>query len=285
MTEKVFSKVQYAKETVKGSDQAATRMWLGTAKVPEDRIPVYPPYNLGLRARTTEGEIYQKLVDGLTLDGPENGAYFQMLPLMCSLFFKGGITPAQQHSPQGDYLWAFSPSLTASNALDSATLELGDDTQAFQVKYLTGKRLTFGAEMGQNQAVKASLECFGLELEKASFTGSLTKSNTEQMIANQSKIYVDALWANKGTTQKTGMLHAWEVEFLNGVVPKFHGSGLTFDAVGESYFDFVLTLTIEANSYAVTLFDAHQAQTPLAFSIQVPGSVIGSGGDPHLLKL
>lgn len=286
MTEAVFNKAQYGKESAvaHGTEVDATKMWLGSVKVPEDRVPVYPSYNLGIRARSTEGHIYQKLVDGLTLEGPENGAYFQMLPLMCSLFFKGAVTASEVTPAQHDYLWAFTPSLTASNALDSATLEVGDDTQAFLIKYLTGKRLTIGAEIGQDQAVKASLECFGTDLVKSTFTAALTKPTTEQMIANLSKLYVDATWAGVGTTQKTGMLRAWDVEFLNGAVPKFHGNSLLFDSVGEGALDFVLTLTIETGAYAVTLFDAHQAQTPLAFSIQVLGSQIGTG-TTHKLKL
>ena len=279
MTEKVFNKAQYGKESpsAHGTEVDATKIWLGQVKVPEDRIPVFPPYNLAVRARSTEGRIYQKLVDGLTLEGPENGAYYQMLPAMFSIFFKGAITASEVTPAQSDYLWTFTPSLTASNALDSLTLEVGDDTQAFLIKYLAGKRLTMGAEMGQNQAVKCSLECFGDQLAKTTFTTALTKPSTEQMIANLTKLYVDTTWAGKGGTIRSAMLHAWEVEFLNGVVPKFHGNSLIYDSVGEGYIDCMLTLTVEAGAYAVTLFDAHQAQTPLAFEIQVPGSQIGTG--------
>jgi len=289
MGERAFYKVQYGLESpsAHGTEVNATRIWLGSVdKVPDDHVPVFPLHNLAIRGRANEGEIYQWLVDGLTLNGPENGAYFQMLPFMFSLFFKGAVSASEQHPGQGDYKWTFTPSLTAVNNPDSATLEYGDNQQAYITKFLMGKRLVLGGVMGQNQAVRASLECFGDKVEKTTFTAGLSKPSITPMAANQSKIYMDALWANKGTTQKTGLLRSWEVEFLNGGHPKFHGNGLTFDAHGEGYLDFMLTLELEGNADAVALYDASKAnpKTPSAFEIKVPGPQIGTG-DTHLLKL
>jgi hypothetical protein len=287
MGSQVFSKVQYGKESpsAHGTNVAATKMWLGQVKVPEDRKPVYPPYQLGLKARSTEGHIYQKLADGIILSGPENGAYFEMLPAMFSIFMKGNITPSLVTTGQGDYLWTFTPSLTASNTLDSLSLEYGDDQQAYEINYLIGKRLSFSGAMGQNQAVKAELECFGDQIAKASFTNALTKPTTNQMNAAGTSIYMDALWANKGTTAKTSFLREWSVEFLNNVTPKFHGGGaVIFDAIQESYFDFLLTVTCERTADAVTIFDAYMAQTPAAFEIRVVGDRIGTGAY-HTLKM
>jgi hypothetical protein len=288
MAERVFTKVQYGKESAvaHGTGVAATKMWLGSVKVPSDRKPVYPPYNLGLRARSTEGHFYQYGVDGLTLSGPDNGDYFQMLPLLFSLFFKGAVTAAETTSGQHDYKWTFTPSLTASNALDSATIEYGDNFEAYKVQYVTGKRLTLSGAMGQDQTVKASLECFGDQIQVHAFTGALTKPATTQINANLSKLYVDALWANKGTTLKAAVLNDWSVEFLNGCTPGYHGNSLVMDSVRESYLDFLLTLTLERSALTQTLMTAFNAnpQTPMAFAIKVPGPAIGSGGT-HLLDL
>jgi hypothetical protein len=285
MGSQVFTKVQIGKETTHGTNVAATRMWLGGVKVPEDRKPVYPPYSLGVKARSSEGHIYQKLVDGMVLSGPENGGYFQMLPTLFSIFMKGGISAAAKTGGQTDYEWTFTPSLTASNTLNSLSVEYGDDQQAYEINYVTGKRLSLSGAFGQNQAVKAELECFGDQIAKASFTGGLTPSTTEAMIANQTAFYLDTTWAGKGGTIKSSLLREWSVEFLNNVTPKFHGGALIFDSIQESYIDFLVTLTIERTADAVTIFDAFQAQTPLALELKLTGSTIPSTSSVHTMTL
>ena len=277
MGERAFFKVQYGKElkTAKGTEVDAAKIFLGQANIPTDRALVFPNYNLAVRARASDTHLYQQLVDGFTLN-IDNG-YFQALPMLMSMLLKGDITASLVTTGQSDYLWTFSPSWTATNSQDSFTFEVGDDVQAYLLKYVMAKRITIAGGMGQNQAVKLSAECFADSIAPTTFTGALTLPAVEPMVANQAKLYIDTTWAGKGSTQKTGLLRDFSLEIISGLHPKFHGNGLTFDAHGETYIDAMLRLTLEGNSVADGYYDGFQARTPCAIRLKIPGSQIGSG--------
>jgi hypothetical protein len=283
MGDRLFKKIQYGKElkTAKGTPVAATSMFLGDASVPSDRKYVFPSYNLGVRARASEPHLYQQLVDGFTLN-LEDG-YFQALPMLISMALKGDITAAMHTTGQSDYDWPFTPSMTASNTQDSFSFEIGDDVQAYLLSYVMAKKITIAGVLGQNQAVKISAECFAKSVVPTTFTGALTIPAIEPMVANNTQLHIDALWANKGTTLKTGLLREYSLEIITGLHPKFHGNGLTMDAHGETYIDAMLRLTLEGNAAADGYYDAMQAKTPYAIQLKIPGSQIGSG-QTHWLK-
>jgi hypothetical protein len=284
MGERMFKKVQFGKElkTAKGTEVDATSMFLGDAAVPGDRAYVFPGYNLALAARASEAHLYQQLVDGFTLNLED--AYFQALPFLMSMALKGDITAAIHTTGQGDYDWPFTPSLTATNTQDSFTVEVGDDLQAYLLKYVMCKKLTIAGAMGQNQAVKVTADCFAQSCAPTTFTGALTIPAIEPMVANQTLLYVNTSWATKGTTLKTGLLRDYSLEIITGLHPKFHGGALTYDVHGESYIEAMLKLTLEGNSDANTLFTGYQARTPYAITLKIPGAQIGSG-QTHFLKV
>lgn len=283
MAENAFTKVQYGLESTHGNAVAATARWPGVVKVPSDRKPVYPKETLGIRARAHRSAIYQTHVDGLMLSMED--AVFQKLPFLFSIGLRGEVSAAEQTTDQGDYLWDFTPSLTETNVLNSATLEYGDDTQAYEIEYLMAKRLSISGAMGQNAAVKVEVECFGRQIKPTTFTSSLGLSDGTPMVANMAKFYVDGTWANLGNTEKPGLLREYSIEILTGLHAKFSGAGTKyFYNHGESYPDLMATFTFEGNSDADALFDAYQAQTPSALRLQLLGPQIGSG-DSHCLQL
>jgi hypothetical protein len=284
MGEKVFTKIQYGKElkTAKGTLVDATKIFLGSAPVPSDRQYVHPAYNLALRAAAKDTHLYQQLVDGWPLT-VEDG-YFQILPLFFSLGLKGDITAAEHTPSQGDYDWAFTPSLTGSNAQDSATFEIGDDTEQYELGYVMAKRLEISGSMGQNQAIKLAAECFAQSVVSGAFTAGLSLPSVEPMVANATKLYIDTTWAGKGGTQKTGLLRDFSLEILTGLHPKFHGGGLTFDAHGEGEIAVMLRMTLEGDAVADGYYDGYKNKTPYAIQLQIPGAQIGTGAT-HLLKV
>src|SRR3990172_2711138 len=104
--ERALSKIQYGKETISthGTAVAATKMIaMGAIPIKPDRKPVYPPVNLGVRARTAYEVIYNYLVSN-TLSIPYG--YFQILPMIFSCGLKGNVTASEVTPSQADYLWA-----------------------------------------------------------------------------------------------------------------------------------------------------------------------------------
>jgi hypothetical protein len=278
MGERMFKRIQYGLElnSAKGTEVDATSMFLGDANVPSDRAYVFPSYNLAVAARATEAHLYQTLVDGFTLN-VENG-YFQALPMLMSMSMLGQITPSLITTGQGDYQWLVEPSMTTTNLQDSFTIEIGDDVQAYLLKYVMAKKLTIAGAMGQNQAVKLSAECFAQSCAPTTFTTGLTIPTIEPMVANKTIFYVDTSWATKANTIKNGLLRDYSLEIITGLHPKFHGNSLTYDAHGESYFDAMLRLTLEGNSVADEMYDYYRDKTPLAICVFISsGTQIGSG--------
>jgi hypothetical protein len=275
MGELVFHKFQYGKETTKGTAVASTRRWLGTVKLPTDRKPVFPPETLGLRVKAIRSAIYQVKADPISL--AMDDACYQALPAACSIFFKGGVTATEQTPSQHDYLWDFTPSLSASNAQEALTLQTGNDRQAYQVEYLMARSLKLAGKFGQDKAVSVEVGCFGKQVTPITFTAAIAPFVGTPIIANMAQIYLDPSWATLGATKKSGLFRDFDVEFTNGLHPQFNGDGLAMTKHGEGFFEAIATFTFEDTTEAGTIWTNFRAQTPQALRLDLPGAQIGTG--------
>lgn len=276
MGELVFRKIQYGKETTRGTAVAATKMWPGEISVPVDRVPVFPQLASGRRARAQLGIIPQLLVDGFTLKA--DPCPFNLLPMVFSAGLKGGVTASEVTVGQSDYLWDFTPSLTAVNAPNAFTVEFGDDTQAYEMEYALARSIKIAGALGENAGVSVELEAFARQITGTTFTGSLAPLAYEYMMANMTKLWIDSTWATLGTTQKTGLVQDFSIEILTGLHPKFLAEGVKyFTTHGEGFIDAMATFTLEGGSAADAIWDDFLAGTKRAIRLQVLGSQIGTG--------
>lgn len=277
MGEKAFSIIQSGQQAAFGTAVAATRKLMGKLDPGEDRKPKFPNDPLGNRARAARVEVDQIHADNIQFTTPEGG-YFQLLPLLFSMGLKGGVTPVEQTVDQDDYLWNFTPDLEGNNSPVPATLEYGDDTQAYEIQDVLARRYVIEGNVGEDQAVSITMEGFGKEIIPTTFTPSLADPAIAHMSANMVKFYIDSAWANLGNTIKNGLLRKYRVEILTGVHPKFWGQGVkTMTGFAESYIDVAASFTFEGNADADTLFDAYQARTAKAIRLVIEGLQIGTG--------
>lgn len=279
MGSEMFFGVQYGKETVRGTAVAATKKWMGQATVPEDRDPAHPQDALGLRYRSARTEILQILADPVTLAMAGNsGAYYQGLPLLFGITLKGGVTASETTASQADYAWDFTPAANAAGAPDTATLEVFDNDQCYEIEHLMGKTITIDWAFGENQMVNVSAECFGKQVTPTTKTASLTNPAITVINANTGKIWMDAAWANLGTTQKTGFLRSGSIQIATGNHPKYLGGGAkTFDGYGEGYLDVSGSLVVEGGAEAKAWLDNYQAGAHKAMRLAWTGPQIGTG--------
>ena len=287
MPTRALSKFQYGKETTRGTAVAAAKILAGAQikGVPLDRKLAFIPDALGVKARSTRAEIYELLVED-TLSIP--AAYFQILPMLFLCGLKGGVTATETTPAQSDYAWDFTPSLTAVNAPDTITLEMGDDVQAYEAEFTMFRRLKVSGELAQDggdSPVSIEADYFARQITPTTFTGALSLPTMTTMNAKLGRLYKDALWANKGTTELTSLLRAFEFEIITGMHPKFLGSANKyFDTYGEGFIDAMLTLTLEGAAAADTIYDEYQAGTAKAYSLKINGPTIGTGV-AHKLQL
>lgn len=287
MATRAFSKVQYGKESSKGTAVAAAKILAGAEikGIPIDRKPVFIEDALGVRAASARAKAYELLVeDTLTIPA----CYFQALPMIFSCGLKGNVTASETTAGQADYAWAFTPSMTATNTPDSLTLELGDDEVSGEIEHVMFKSIKISGEIAQDggdSPVAVEVAYFGRQFTKSTMTGALSLPTMTTMSAKLARIYKDAAWANKGTTELASILRGFEFEILTGLHPKFMGSAdRYFSTYGESIIGGMLTLTLEGNADAETIFDAYQSETAAAYAIKIAGPQIGTG-TAHALNL
>jgi len=286
MGSRYFSKVQFGKETVRGTAVAADTILLGKCPaVNSDRKPEFPAEDVGIRADAVRAVIHQYLYSNTLTT--EHG-YFQELPVLFGCGLKGGVTAAEQTGSQSDYLWTFTPSLTAANEPDALTIELGDDTQAFETEHCMFERIRIGGQVSQGMEaspVTVEADFFGRQLTPTTFSGAISLPTAEPINAKLARLYLDTTWAGIGGTEKTNILRGFDVEILTGVHPTFSGSGNKyFNTYGEGLIMVTATLTLEGNSDADAIFDAQQAATFQAVRLKISGAQIGSGQN-HSLTL
>jgi hypothetical protein len=269
---RAFTKFQYGKEvkTTHGTAVPATKMLLADPMaIKTDRKPEFVEDAIGVRAGSYRSRIDQyHWQDTLKIS---NG-YFQALPMIFSCGLKGDITAAEVTPAQGDYLWTFTPSLTATNTPDSITL--GDDVQAYEVEYLMFNRIKISGKIPQGAeaaAVAIEAEGFGRQLTDTTFTGGLSLPSVENMNAKLARFSLDTTWAGVGVTEKTGILRGFEAEILTGAHPKF------FDTHGEDVIAAMLTLDLEAGAVADLFWDAMRAGSLAVARLKILGAQIGTG--------
>jgi hypothetical protein len=288
MGQRYFSKVQYGKESTRGTAVAATKILLGKVpKVGSDRKPIIPDENVGIRSKGVRALTHQYLYSNTLTT--EHG-YFQQLPWLFGCGLKGNVTPTEVTSGQGDMLWNQTPSLVSgvSNAQDSSTIELGDDVQAFIAEHAMFERIRISGQVAQGMdanPVNVAADFFARQLTPGSFTGALSLPTAEPMNAKLARFYLDTAWSGIGGTEKTNILRGFDIEILTGLHPKFSGSGNKyFNTFGEGIIAVTAQFTFEGNSDANAILNAQQALTFQAVRLQINGSTIGSG-TPHSLKI
>lgn len=278
MGSEFFNKVQYGKETTKGTPVAAAQMFIGQMQaIKSDRKPVYPKEHFGVRAPAFRSVIHQRIYTNTLVT--EHGA-FQHLPLFHSSL-KGGVTPVEQTASQGDYLWDLTPSMTATNDPDAFTIEMGDDNQGYETEYCMFERFRISGQVAQGieaSPVRLEGDFFGRQIQEASFTGSLSPRTLEPMNAKLARVYLDDGWSNVGNTELANLIRTFDIELLTGVHPKFAGSAVpTFNRHAEGEFGVLATIGVEGGSDAADIFAQHQGNDEAVLRLSIPGSQIGSG--------
>ena len=135
-------------------------------------------------------------------------ATFDDLAWWGQIFWKGGVTGVLSNTTV--YTYTFQPTV-ASDDLKTATLEIGNDTQAYQIPYCLGEKLEISWKGGE--AVKMAVDLLGQQLTPQAFTGSLSDRTLEDLVGTTAKVWIDNGGGTIGTTQALNVLSGkltWE---------------------------------------------------------------------------
>src|SRR6266568_1752679 len=135
-------------------------------------------------------------------------ATFDDLAWWGQIFWKGSVAAVLSNTSV--YTRTFQPTV-ATDDLQTATLEIGNDTQAYQVPYCLGQKLEL--DWAGGQAVKMSVDLLGQQLVAQAFTGALSDRVLEDLVGTTAKVYIDNAGGTIGTTQALNVLRGkltWE---------------------------------------------------------------------------
>jgi len=266
-----LKRLQLGLESTSGTNVPATAKLMGVTAghALGDRVITQPDEdrgNLSAAFRTfTPTLLWQDTLRGsLTF---EDALYY------LSMAVKGGVSPTTVDTSAR--LWTFTPSLTAANAPDTYTLEIGENTQEYEAEFCFAESLEItGAAESECQF---SAGIVGRQLSASTFTPALSDRTVESALAYKTSLYMDDTGGTIGSTQKTGTLLDWRWRLPQHFVRKRQMDGNQFfSSYSEVKMRPELELTVELVSNVVTLRTKYTAETRQLVRLKVLGSLCGA---------
>jgi hypothetical protein len=260
MGSEFFNKITYGKEdpTTHGTIVAASKMFIGQMQaIKPDRKPTYPAEHFGLRSDAYRSVIHQYLYQN-TLS-TEHGA-FQHLPLLLGGGLKGAITPVEQTGGQADYLWDATPDTDSIDAVDSFTLRMGDDNQAWVSEYCMFERIRISGNVAQGadaSPVKLEADFFGRQLQESTFLDQSETATIVGTITKTGNATVTVTAAGMSGSPKAISVSVAEFDTATAVAAKIRAA-LNLDAAVTAMFtiDSTVGITVKLTKIATTTIDA-----------------------------
>lgn len=265
--------IQLGKETTAGTEVNATAIWRGTGTIKDDREVVFPEEDVGYKVPT--GRVYTpKVLATLELDETP-ATYEQILHLL-----EMGIeedAPAQDGSGAG-YIYAYPfATTTDSAAVQTKTVEGGDNTQEEQFLYGFCKSFTLSGVPGE--ALMMSGTIVGRQVATGTKTAGLTLPTVEEILFSKATLYIDVDTATAfGTTAKSSTLMGATLNVTTGWMEQFTGDGqIYFTFIKNTGPEVTLDLTFEHDSTAVAEIAAWRAGTRRLVRLKFTGSAFTAG--------
>src|SRR3990167_51544 len=273
----IYTHFQTGKETNAGTAVAATRRWYpdGTGVVDIDNMLSIYQGNRGRNVQATGGVEKGEAVSLQYRSNPDIGLQFDELPFVLGQL-DGGNTAT---GALANKTWTVAPSMTADNAQESYTIEVGGDTQNWEYEYAQARSLTIGASVDSMTTLEMDI-----------FARQAIKSTKTSLTSNVPLVGIPGyLWSPKFATAQAGLAGAsastnflldWSATFQSGRVPRFYPDGAKYfgQSVQSKPQDVALTLHVESTALAVTEFyDKWRGQTIDFMPLPATGPTLGSG--------
>jgi hypothetical protein len=271
MGTKALRELQIGKEGTPGSAVAATHVWRSVSGTGEDqRVIAERPESLGIWLPSTSSYFIPQEHVVINIEG---NATFENLGWVfdCSVKSVSGVIDGAGTG----YTYTFTFPTTAAHTFKSATMEWGDDQQAYESAYCVVPTWKLSGSPGE--ALKIASEWHGRAMGTTTFS-TVVAAAAEEILYNKHKIWIDAA-GSIGTAQKTLTLKDFSLTWANGL--KFHWGD------GEKYFaaavarppTITLDMTLEFNAIGSAEYDLFAALTPRAIRIRIDGATaLGTAG-------
>jgi hypothetical protein len=233
-------RIQYGVETTRGTAVSASKRLLGRLST----TPRYELYRPDDEERNSLG-MYHRLTNvgqHSELEWAGSLTFEQVI-----VFLSMGVKAEAISTPAGGTTsrdWLYEPTLTAANSQKAFTFQYGDDVQAYQYVFTMAEELEFTYAM--NAVMTGRARMFARKYTQTTFTASPTLATVEDVVTNNTKLYVDTTWANLGTTEKNAVLVNATLRLPTGLTrTKYADGSLNFSSFGEAKRSMEVEMTLK----------------------------------------
>lgn len=279
---KALRKIQWGFETTAGTAVAATQIYRGMGVLTDETEIVIPDEDIGIYMR---GDRYYMPKESAVLEMDEVPATFEQLPIILSCAVEGLTTGAADGSGSGK-IYQYDMPTTASQAIKTVTIEMGDDQRVDEMEYAFVESWTLSGASGE--AVMMSANWRGKQATDAEFTTGLNPPTVEEILFNKGKLYIDTSGGTIGTTQKTTTWMGFSLEFPNGWRPVWTADGSVtwsdFAYVGHKDEQITGTLTLRHDATGEAEITAARAGNGRLVRMLFQGSALTTAGTAYTYK-
>lgn len=216
---------QWGKEVTRGTAVAATSKIAveGIDFAPTDEL-YRPNLAKGLLLPHSGDEV--PVMRGTTWSLKDTPVVYSQQQNWLAMAVKGGVAAVGAADP---YTWTYTRSLTADPAPTTYTLErrLTDGTNNQDNEWAYCFLTQIGWTIEQGQPLKFSAEGVARHIQASTLTPAMAMPTIEIPVAALSQMWIDATWANLGTTLVSGELQKAEIQFKTGLKPAVLVDGRT----------------------------------------------------------
>lgn len=279
----IYSRINFGKETTKGTAVARTRRFYGVAAGNfdiGDSFSFHEQENRGSRVRIS-AHAPTLLRESPTLRLADiAGIGYDDLVLPFSVGLQGGRTGV---GGAADKTWTFTQPSTGNASPESMSVDVGDDTQNWILDYGMLSRWKLATTFGELTHFEGDL--FAQQATKGA-ASTPAEVNPILIPADLWTIKFAATFAGLGAASiSTNFLRSWSFEYMTGLKPRYYMDGTT--AMGQHVeTDIVGTLEAEVESTALgvsEIVDKYRAGTIDYIRLKITGPTLG--GTNYSLQL
>lgn len=270
MTPTRTSKIQIGRESTAGTGVAASTLWRSKGWIKDTGDPRYVEEDIGVISgsdRTTTPRYGAEL----ELEPVELTA--EQFPHLMEMSVKTD-SPSQDGAGTG-YVYQYELPTTTAGTLKNYTVEAGDGQQEEEFYFGYCRSWKIAGKGGENWMMSGTLA--GRQVNKSSFTGSISAPSVSDFPFSKYSLYLDAVGGSFGGTQKTLTLLEAEIEYTSGWAERFADSGDRYYShlgLGEPAMKGFFT--VEHNATGVAMKDDRIAETARKMRLNIAGVALGT---------
>lgn len=277
---KSLRRLQLGAEGTGGVAVAATAIWRGMGTILDDREVVFVEEDIGIFSGGDRAYI-PRLSGSLTME--ETPATFEQLPYILEAGVKAVGSGTADTGGSG-HIYAYTFPTTAAPAVQTYTIEGGDNQQEEEMYYSVVEEFTLSG--GGGEALNVSANWIGRQVQNGTFTTQPTIPTVEEILFSKGKLYIDNVGGTIGSTQVSDTLLSVNFQMNTGIVRKWTADGsLDFSFVQYTRPEVTLQLTYEHNASAVTEKTNWRNETARLIRLDFEGSTLTTAGSSHSVKL